>query len=118
GTVVDMLGEGLRRGAAITDVVFHPKVGLEAPGVVTGAQHQPTKGAVAPNHRRHRRGREQTTLPYQHAPKTVSCGEAHQALDGGAVVVTPIASYDQGLVCEVDSWLLTHRIKDRLHKVL
>src|SRR5205823_12023741 len=102
GAAVDTFGEALRSRTAMMDIVFHPKVGLDAPRVVAGAQHQAAEGAVAANHGRHRWGREQTTAPHQHAPKTIGRGEAYNALDGGAVVVTPIPSHYEGLACQVD----------------
>src|SRR5262249_10433598 len=118
GAAVDTLGEALGRGAAVADVVFHPEVGLDAPRVVAGTQNQTAEGAVGGNHRWNCWGRHENAGTHQHAPKIVGRGEAHQALDGGAVVVAPVTSYDQGLTSEVDLRLLTHRIKDRLHEVL
>ena len=107
------VGDFLRRGSAVADIVFDAEVAVRAAGIVACRQDDPAIGGASANEAGHRRRREDAALADNDMAKAVGGGDLDDLLDRFAVVIAPVAADDQNLASET-----LQRVENRLHEVL
>ena len=113
GARKDRVGDLLRRGATVADVVLDAEVAVGTAGIVRGGQDDAAERFSRADHAGCGRRGEQAALPDQDAAEPIRRRHLDDGLARLLVEEAPVAADDQGLAFEA-----FERVEDRLHEVL
>ncbi len=111
--LIDRLRYLLRCRAAVSDIILDAEILVRTAGVMARRQHDPAVRLGLADHARRRRCGQNAAPPDTDAAEAIGGGNLQDHLDGLAVIVSSVATDDQGLPL-----ISCQCIEYRLHEVL